>query len=80
MTNDDFRTLVNQMGNNTEALGFVLGWMLTRKPGSITEAIDVLNQLHKSLPDMPEGLVSAASIGGVATCLKVGLSQAQAVS
>ena len=77
MKDSDFQTVIGEIALNAEAVGFVLGRMLARKPGSIAEAIDVLSEIDQGLPNVGEGLVSGETISALTTCLKLGLSQAQ---
>ena len=73
MKNADYMAMIEHTGRGHEALGFVLGFLLDRKPGSALEAVEVLNQLQQSLPDMQEGLVSLENVSHMAGCIKLGL-------
>lgn len=77
MNDSDYATILREIGGNTEALGFVLGRMIARKPTSVAEAIDELDQIQQGLTDMGEGLVSSEAISDVATGLKIGLGQSE---
>ena len=40
MKNADYMAMIEHTGRGHEALGFVLGFLLDRKPGSALEAVD----------------------------------------